>query len=176
MSAENTLILVSKTCTFKENGMNQVVLFLTSFVCFGVAHATEWRPSKEFLVAVRMLESSNGQFTHGDNGESLGDFQLSEGAWLDVNDWRKARGLKTYQYQNAVHNGFINRTYAGNYLTILQAELRKKLRRAPTHAEIYAAYNLGLKTFGECNFKLDRVNPTTRAKCREIAERLDQRG
>ena len=148
-------------------------IIIVGIVCaLGAVQANEWKPGKEFLRAVRFVESSNGQFVEGDEGQSLGDFQLSEGAWLDVNNWRKARYLKMYHYEEAVFNSFINRVYAANYLTILESELRRKLGRAPSHAEIYAAYNMGLAMFAQCGFKLSRVNPVTREKCRQIDELL----
>ena len=152
--------------------MNRVLWLISIVSCAVAASATEWQPSAEFLKAVRSVESSNGQFKIGDNGQSLGDFQLSEAAWLDVNEWRRLRSLKTYRYDEAVFNGFINRVYASNYLTILHAELSRKLRRPPNHAELYAAYNMGLAEFAECNYRLSRVNPMTRAKCRQITEFL----
>jgi hypothetical protein len=136
------------------------------------AEASEWRPSDEFLKAVRVVESGDGVYTVGDNGESLGAFQLSEAAWLDVNSWRKARGLKTYNYDPTVFHSYISRVYASNYITILHDELTRKLHRNPTHAELYAAYNLGLKSFAQCDYKLHRVNPVTRARCQQIAELL----
>jgi hypothetical protein len=152
--------------------MNRFLLLLC-FASIG-AHGTEWRPTDSFLRAVRMVESSNGQFKIGDNGQSLGDFQLSEAAWLDVNEWRKARGLKIYNYERSVFNSFINRVYASNYLTILHTELSRKLKRPPTHAELYAAYNIGLATFAQVDFNLSRVNSMTREKCRQISEFLGE--
>ena len=142
-------------------------------VSLAAAQAKEWKPAPDFLAAVKFVESSNGQFLVGDNGQSLGDFQLSEAAWLDVNQWRKARGLRTYNYRESVYHSFINRVYASNYLTILHGELLRKLSRPPTHAELYAAYNMGLGTFAECDFKLHRVNATTRARARQISELLN---
>jgi hypothetical protein len=156
--------------------MNRVLMLISVASCALIgAAATEWRPSDDFLKAVREVESSNGKFKVGDSGQSLGDFQLSEAAWLDVNAWRRARGLKTYHYDEAVFNGFINRVYASNYLTILHGELTRKLRRAPSHGEIYAAYNMGLAEFAECDYRLARVNPMTRAKVRQITEFLAAR-
>jgi hypothetical protein len=145
------------------------LLVLTGLLASAAAaHAKEWRPPEEFLRAVRTVESSNGQNKYGDHGESLGDFQLSEAAWLDVNEWRKARSLKTYRYDRSVFNGFINRVYAADYLTILHSELSQKLKRAPTHPELYAAYNLGLSSFAKCGYQVPRVNAATRAKCQQI--------
>jgi hypothetical protein len=153
--------------------MNRITLLISLVSCsIGAVQATEWRPSNDFLRAVRFVESSNGAFKVGDNGQSLGDFQLSEAAWLDVSQWRKARGLKVYDYENHVFHAFINRVYASNYLTILYGELSRKLGRAPDHGELYAAYNMGLAMFELCNFRMNRVNAVTRAKARQIGEML----
>jgi hypothetical protein len=149
------------------------LLILTGILSSAVfAHAGEWRPPEEFLQAVRMVESSNGQNKYGDHGDSLGDFQLSEAAWLDVNDWRKARNLKTYHYDQSVFNGYINRVYAADYLSILYGELNRKLKRQPTPGELYAAYNIGLFTFAKCDYQVNRVNSATRAKCQQIGTLL----
>lgn len=145
-----------------------IVLILVSL---GAAQGKEWKPTPDFLAAVRAVESSNGQFVYGDNGQSLGDFQLSEAAWLDVNEWRQTRGMRTYSYRS-VYNAFINRAYAANYLTILHGELTRKLARPPSHAELYAAYNMGLRMFAECGYQMHRVNATTREKARQIDELL----
>ncbi|HVK58073.1 MAG TPA: hypothetical protein VM735_04770 [Candidatus Kapabacteria bacterium] len=153
--------------------MNRITLLISLVSCsVGAIKANEWRPSNDFLRAVKFVESSNGAFKIGDNGQSLGDFQLSDAAWLDVSHWRKSRGLKVYEYETSVFHSFINRVYASNYLTILHSELSKKLSRAPTHSELYAAYNMGLSTFAGCDYRLSRVNPVTRAKARQIDEML----
>ncbi len=136
--------------------------------------AGEWRPAPELLKAVRKVESNNGLNLVGDNGESLGAFQLSEAAWLDVNSYRKARNLKTYPYSQTVFQPFISREYAATYLTILHDGLNRKLKRAPSSAEIYAAYNLGFSSFAQCDFKLHRVNSVTRARCEKITLLLDR--
>ncbi|MGZ8919378.1 MAG: hypothetical protein ACXW32_00605 [Limisphaerales bacterium] len=156
--------------------MKHILLLSTVLACSAVASAsnevTDWRPCDDFLKAVKFVESSNGLMKIGDNGQSLGDFQLSEAAWLDVSQWRKARRLKTYDYDTAVFHSFINRVYASNYLTILHTELTRKLGRRPDHGELYAAYNMGMAMFEGCNFSLNRVNPVTRAKARQIGEML----
>ena len=73
--------------------MIRCIKWLMPFICSWVVVATEWKPTDSFLRAVSFIESSNGRFTIGDNGNSLGEFQLSEAAWLDVSEWRKARRL-----------------------------------------------------------------------------------
>jgi hypothetical protein len=149
-------------------------LLLFFLVSLGSTQAKEWQPPEEFLRAVCFVESSNGQFVYGDSGRSLGDFQLSESAWMDVNNWRKARRLRTYSYDRHVFNSFINKVYASNYMSIIYAELSRKLGRQPTPGEVYAAYNIGLGTFAQCNYKLHRVNAVTRQKCELITELMVQ--
>ncbi len=130
--------------------------------------AATWRPPDRLLHAVHCVESAHGLFTYGDNGQSLGDFQLSEAAWLDVSAWRKAHDLPTYSYDKHVWNRTVNRAYAADYLSILHRELKKHLNRTPTAAEIYAAYNMGLASFAQCHYQLAKVNPTTARKCQQI--------
>ncbi len=138
-----------------------------------VTFGSHWRPSEEFLSAVRYVESCNGVFVHGDGGESLGDFQISEGAWTDVNAWRKSRKLPCYSYNRHVFDRKVNRGYAADYLSILHRDLTKNLKRAPTSGELYAAYNMGLSQFAQCKYRLARVNPVTRRKCQQIARIMD---
>ncbi len=134
----------------------------------------EWQPDTRLLRAVRQVESGGGVFVYGDAGLSLGDFQIRRGAWSDVSNWRKARGLKVYDYDAFVYHKFINRTYAANYLTILYTQLERQFRRAPNSAELYAAYNMGLTTFAEkCNFDLRRVNAVTARKCDQIQQMVE---
>ena len=130
--------------------------------------ANTWKPSEDFLSAVRFVESSNGQNLVGDEGRSLGDFQISEAAWIDVSSQRKARGLRAYDYRHHVLVPKINRLYASEYFSLIHQQLRKKYKRPPTHAELYAAYNMGLDSFAECEFQMSQVNPVTLQKCRQI--------
>lgn len=132
--------------------------------------AGTWRPTERLMHAVRFVESSHGQFTVGDHGESLGDYQISEAAWVDVTSWRKARGLPTYKYDRHVWDRKVSRAYAADYLTILHVELKKHLKRAPSAGELYAAYNMGLASFAQCRFQLAKVNRTTAKKCEQITE------
>ena len=147
--------------------MGKLALLITCWVTLNASAGT-WRPSERLLYAVRQVESSHGLFTWGDNGRSLGDYQLSEAAWTDVTEWRKTRKLPTYSYDVYVWNRKVSRAYAADYLTILHHQLKKRLKRTPTAAEVYAAYNMGMGSFAECDFQLAKVNSLTAKKCQQI--------
>jgi hypothetical protein len=152
--------------------MKKCMLVLVS-LCAAVCQADGWSPDEQFLRAVSFVESSGGRFVWGDSGRSLGEFQIGRAAWSDVNAWRKARGLTTYEYRRHVLDPQINRTYAAGHLLILHQNLKRTLRREPTPGEIYASYNMGLTKFGqECGYDLRRVNKVTAAKCRRIVALL----
>ena len=141
--------------------------------CIGnVSAASQWHPPDRLMHAVREIESGQGQFTYGDNGRSLGDFQLSEAAWIDVSAWRKSRDLPTYSYETHVWNPKVNRAYAADYLAILHGALKKRLNRPPTAAEVYASYNMGLSSFAQCQYRLTRVNSVTAKRCEQIKAAL----
>ena len=147
----------------------KAILVLFFLVLTAVAQGDDWTPSDPLLDAIRQVESSGGKFVYGDEGRSLGDFQMGRLAWIDVNRWRKARNLKQHNYRTAVFQSEIAREYAANYLTILRDNLLKKLKREPSASELYAAYNIGLYRFGrQCNYDIRRINSTTARKCREI--------
>jgi hypothetical protein len=149
--------------------MKRTLIAMAMLVCsLSPADAATWRPPDRLLHAVRYVESAQGRLQYGDNGQSLGDFQMSEAAWLDVSSFRKSRGMRAYDYNRYVFNPQINRIYAADYLALIFAELEKKLRRRPNVSEIYAAYNMGLQSFAECDYQIRRVNPVTAKKCQQI--------
>lgn len=127
-----------------------------------------WTPHERLLDAVCQIESSGGQFTYGDDGLSLGHFQIQKGAWQDVVEWRRKQNLPTHDYRKNVFNPRISRIYASNYLTLLYSRLKAHYKREPTPGELYAAYNMGMTSFRKCNFDLNQVNPVTSAKCQQI--------
>lgn len=153
------------------NLMSKHLVFLMCLAALSV-QAETWRPSERLLQAIRFVESSHGEFTWGDNGQSLGDFQLSHAAWLDVSSWRKSRGLPTYGYERHVWDRKVSRIYAADYLVILHVDLKRKLGRAPTPSELYAAYNMGMASFAQCQYRLANVNPVTARKCQQIRSLL----
>jgi hypothetical protein len=147
--------------------MKKLISALVGLIALSASGA-EWRPSPALLKAVRVVESSDGLNLYGDGGRSLGPFQLSEGAWADVNGWRKSHGLTVYAYRTHVMHDYINRVYAADYLAMIHSELSRKLHREPTHGEIYAAYNMGLSKFAVCGYRLANVNAETARKCRQV--------
>ena len=74
----------------------KAILVLFFLVLTAVAQGDDWTPSDPLLDAIRQVESSGGKFVYGDEGRSLGDFQMGRLAWIDVNRWRKARNLKPF--------------------------------------------------------------------------------
>jgi hypothetical protein len=155
--------------------MKKTIIALIGVLALETA-AAEWRPSESLLRAVKEVESNDGRFLYGDEGRSLGAFQMSRGAWKDVNAWRRARGLKTYDYGSHALNSYINRVYAADYLSMIHSELSKQLRRPPVIAEIYAAYNMGLGNFAECDYRLANVNPVTAKKAKAIHNLVHRAG
>ncbi len=123
--------------------------------------AESWTPPKELLDQIRHIESADGRMTVGDNGRSLGDYQLSEAAWMDVNSRRKARGVPVYDYSQHVWSSKVSRLYAAEYLRILHTRLEGRLKRHPTWGEIYAAYNMGFDAFARGQCRLANANPIT---------------
>jgi hypothetical protein len=155
--------------------MKKAICILIGFLAGGT-FAAEWRPSDALLQAVREVESNNGRMLYGDTGRSLGAFQMSRGAWSDVSAFRKARGQKVYSYGQYALHSYVNRAYAADYLAMIHSELTRKLRRAPTVSEIYAAYNMGLANFAECQYRMANVNPVTARKAQQVHNLYASRG
>src|SRR5687767_7327700 len=103
--------------------MKKIVLIMAGLIACQMTALATWRPSDALLRAVRQVESNNGRELYGDGGRSLGAFQISEAAWVDVSAYRKARGQKVYSYDRHVMHGYINQVYAADYLTMIHSEL-----------------------------------------------------
>jgi hypothetical protein len=144
-------------------------------VTAGSLHAESWTPSEGLLGAVRRIESDDGRFTVGDQGRSLGDYQISEAAWCDVNAWRKARGLPAFDYGKHVWSESMSRTYAADYLQILREQLKKRLHRSPSAAELYAAYNMGMSSFARRQYRVGSTKASAPGKRLPIQTALLER-
>lgn len=125
------------------------------------AHKCNGAVTEDFLDRVAKVESGNSSKAIGDNGRSLGLFQMSFASWLDVNEIRQKQGLKLYPYNYAT-NRTVARIYARQYLLILHRKVSAKLGRPATQAETYAAYNAGFSAFLRDGLDLSRVPKTTK--------------
>ena len=152
--------------------MNKHLIFLVYFCSAMLAGATGWRPDDRLLSAICQIESSGGLYVYGDGGLSLGHFQFQKAAWSDVSQWRQKRNLETHGYHPGVLDPQISRSYAADYLTIIYERLHKQYRRQPLPSELYAAYNMGLNKFRQCNYDLARINRITAGKCHQLSALL----
>jgi len=143
---------------------------LTFLLCLtaSTARAEDWIPSELLLNIIRQIESANGRQVVGDQGRSLGAYQLSKAAWADVSAWRHSRNLETCDYETGVWCEDVSRSYAADYLRLIGTRLASRLHRSPTSGEVYAAYNMGLSAFARCQYSLGRVNSMTASKCCRI--------
>lgn len=139
---------------------------------FSSSFGATWNPDERLLDAVCEVESSGGHYLYGDDGVSLGHFQMQKAAWADVSAWRKKRDLPTYAYQPNVLNPKISRIYAAGYLTMIHDRLERHYDREPSASELYAAYNMGMSNFRKCNYALGNVNKVTLGKCQKIEAML----
>lgn len=136
------------------------------------AFGSGWVPEERLLDAVCQVESAGGRYLYGDDGVSLGHFQMQKAAWADVSAWRERHELPTYNYQSNVLNPKISRIYAAGYLTIIHDRLQRLYDREPSASELYAAYNMGMSNFRKCKYDLANVNKVTLGKCRRIEAML----
>jgi hypothetical protein len=72
---------------------------------------------------------------------------------MDVNSWRKQRGIPTYNYTQSVWSETVSRSYAADYLKILHSRLERRMLRAPSTFELYAAYNRGFSSFARTGYR-----------------------
>ena len=115
----------------------------------------------QLIHAVAMVESNNNHRAVGDQGKANGAFQMWKPAWADCSAWLKKNGFKTTPYEKGVNDPNISHQYCKIYLSLLHSQLRRKLDRDPTAADLYCAYNLGLRGFERRGFKLGNTPETT---------------
>ena len=115
----------------------------------------------QLIHAVAMVESNNNHRAVGDQGKANGAFQMWNPAWADCSASLKKNGFKTTPYEKGVNAPNISHQYCKIYLALLHSQLRRKLDRDPTAADLYCAYNLGLRGFERRGFKLGNTPETT---------------
>ena len=154
-------------------GRCRFALLLATVLAVGGTQSQAAVVTDAFLEAVAQIESSGGRYTIGDGGRAHGTWQMHAAAWKDTTAYRKRRGEPVWSFSQA-HNTTVARFYARDYLTILENQLRKALRRDPTPEMVYAAYNMGFTRFAGLGFRLDNAPRTTRAACARLRPVLDE--
>jgi hypothetical protein len=134
-----------------------LVVLTTSVACLGAP----------LVDHVAKVETNNRNVT-GDRGRALGVWQIHAEAWADVNRFRKGKQLKIYPYSAANEPG-VARVYAAEYLAIIQERLTNILGRAPSSAETYCGYNLGIEGFKRRKLKLENCPTITKAGVQKLA-------
>src|SRR5690242_20907216 len=104
-------------CILSNITRNSLVLLV--WLTATMAHGQNWTPSDLLLNVIRQIESAQGRMVVGDQGRSLGAYQLSRAAWRDVDQWRQARSQPVVEYETGVWCEEISRSYAADYLSIL---------------------------------------------------------
>lgn len=117
--------------------------------------------TEELLDRIALIESSGGKYLVGDNGRSLGVYQMGKLAWKDATEYRKRHGLPVWSYHQGVMHPERSRAYAKCYLKVLEDRLHRLMGRPPTKAHIYSAYNWGLSNLKKVDFDLNRIPKTT---------------
>ena len=129
------------------------------FALMAFAHAVEI--NGKLIHAVAMVESNNNHRAVGDQGKANGAFQMWKPAWTDSSRWLKRNGFKTTPYEKGVNDPQVAHGYCRTYLSIIHGQLKKKMGREPNAAELYAAYNLGVRGFERRDFDLAKTPATT---------------
>jgi hypothetical protein len=127
--------------------------------------------SAQFLDAIERIESNGNPHAIGDNGRARGPYQFWATAWADCSRARSKQGLSVAPYWGAT-NRAVARSYAMTYLGMLESSLTRALRRTPTHAELYAAWNMGFTAYRRTGFSLSRCPESTRRAAARINSML----
>lgn len=120
---------------------------------------TSTAPAPLNLDALLLVES-HGSVGPGDHGRSLGPFQFGHAAWSDVNRSRVVSRMGPQPYALSL-DPKVSREFAAAYLQILAARLRVKLGRPPSGAEIFCAWNCGVRGFGKHGFQVTNCPAST---------------
>lgn len=135
---------------------------LTAAGCFALmAFAQAVEINGKLIHAVAMVESNNNHRAVGDQGKANGAFQMWKPAWTDCSRWLKKNGFKTTPYEKGVNDPQVAHVYCKTYLSIIHGQLKKKMGRDPNAAELYAAYNMGVRGFERRDFDLSKTPATT---------------
>lgn len=120
--------------------------------------------SQSFLSRVEQIESGGNAHAIGGGGKARGSFQFHAAAWQMVNNSRAMGHRPQARYESHAHDRRVAREFAFEYFTILHRQF-VKAGRTPTHADLYAAWNLGFAGYKNRGFDLRRCPEITRRAC-----------
>jgi len=120
--------------------------------------------SESFLSRVEQIESGGNPRAIGDNGKAIGSFQFHAAAWRTVNNSRAVVGRRVVPYPSGAANRDLAREFAFDYFTILHGQFVKHGKN-PSHADLYAAWNLGFAGYKKRGFDLRRCPQITQRAC-----------
>lgn len=127
--------------------------------------------SEAFLDRLAHVESRGNARAVGDQGRSLGAYQMTAAAWQDVSRARAGRGAAVWPHSAAFDHA-VAREYAREYLAISEARFLAATGRTPTPGQLYASWNLGHEGFRRRAFDLRKCPATTR-RAAQLISRTD---
>lgn len=118
----------------------------------------------DFLKLVAQVESVNDPTSVGDNGQSLGLYQIGKAAWTDVSKVRRAKGLPTIDWRTGAHSRHWSKVYAKDHAKHLARSLSGRLGK---HSQrlVYAAWNAGLTRVVKAKGILSKLPQRTQDYC-----------
>lgn len=144
-----------------------VLLSIVILAFMGVVSSCQGAVDSRFLDAVKRVESGGNSRAVGDNGKSIGAYQIKSIAWREVNQVRVKNRLKTFPYSYA-KNESISRLYAAQFLLIQSNRLHKAYGRAPNQAELYSVYNCGFHSFKKRGLKISNAPSSTKKAVQKL--------
>lgn len=125
----------------------------------------------DFIDALALVESNYDYNAVGDDGQSLGAWQLRRSAWEDV---RRIHPLVGKHRTNSLgtKNAKTQRIAAETYLSILRQRFQLAGINSPTSAQLYAAWTMGFAGFRRVGFDASRAPATTRRAQQKLTEYL----
>ncbi len=116
---------------------------------------------------VGIIESNIDESAVGDNGRSLGAFQISEAAWADAVAYNRVTAgphdahLST-EWKRWAHDYTMSH-YAAELILKMHEERMIKNRIKPTPMKLYMAYNMGYSSAQGFNFNINATAGKRRA-------------
>lgn len=120
-----------------------------------------------FVRQVSLIESSHRASVVGDNGRSVGQYQLSRAAWTDAQIAQP--NLARFSYDRFATHPEVSKLVAKAYLKHLESGLARNGIKNPTPIQLYMAYNMGMGSAKRFGF-----NPQSKALSGQLRARYER--